>query len=719
LLVGINQYRPAPLSGCVTDVELQRELLQARYGFQPSDILTLVDQQATREAIVTAFTTHLIEQAKTGDVVVVHFSGYGGMIAQAATPQPSLVTVDEPVTTGDGLMVRDLSAAAFDALLRSLATENVTTVLDTSYRYPGRSLQGNLRIRARPLAEMAQLQPTELDLKLLDEAADPSSAKSARLPGVRWLATAADQVATETRWSGFSAGLFTYALTQHLWQLTPPTTLYLSLGRVREQVEQWATQAQPQLVLPNGSLLKSQPLGQIAKLMPYDRSPLPLTAVDGVITSLEDGGTVRLWLGGLSPLLLEHYGLNSLLTIVPALPSESPTASPQDAPIQVQLLSRDGLSAKAKRVPSPKRPIGETSQTPLEALIAPVPEIQVGQFVQEQVRVVPRHVDLTVALDSSLERIERVDAISAFSAIPHVTAAIAGEQAADYLFSKAQTTVPTQVAALPSSDIPLGTTTTAQSSYGLFSPGQTTLPSTIGAGGEAVKVAVRRLAPILPTLIATKLLNLTVNETVSQLAVRAVLEAVDAQPQVLVSRETRAAARRSLPPLPQPQGLVTLPVGTRIQYRLENHSAQPVFVLVLGRDSGGTLMSLYAPGARSREVPPTDALDAIAPAANLTLPPATSTFQWVLHSPTGISETYLICSRAPFTQTLMTLDAVLRPVTDFPMLYTIPNPVEVAQSVLQDLQQAGASATQTIAAADSVALDIAAWATVRFVYQVV
>ncbi|WP_421655856.1 hypothetical protein [Leptothermofonsia sp. ETS-13] len=41
LLVGINNY-PAPirtLQGCLTDVELQRELLVYRYGFNPSDIL--------------------------------------------------------------------------------------------------------------------------------------------------------------------------------------------------------------------------------------------------------------------------------------------------------------------------------------------------------------------------------------------------------------------------------------------------------------------------------------------------------------------------------------------------------------------------------------------------------------------------------------------------------------------------------------------------------
>lgn len=50
LLIGINQYSQIPvLAGCVTDVELQRELLINRFGFAPADILTLTDKQATKE----------------------------------------------------------------------------------------------------------------------------------------------------------------------------------------------------------------------------------------------------------------------------------------------------------------------------------------------------------------------------------------------------------------------------------------------------------------------------------------------------------------------------------------------------------------------------------------------------------------------------------------------------------------------------------------------
>ena len=77
LLVGINDY-PAnigALNGCVNDVFLQKQLLTYRFGFNPKDILTLTDTQATRQGILTAFEEHLIKQAKPGDIVVFHFSG--------------------------------------------------------------------------------------------------------------------------------------------------------------------------------------------------------------------------------------------------------------------------------------------------------------------------------------------------------------------------------------------------------------------------------------------------------------------------------------------------------------------------------------------------------------------------------------------------------------------------------------------------------------------
>ena len=108
LLVGINQYPGdiPSLRGCLTDVELQRELLVHRYGFNPADILVVADDRPlkpTRQNILTAFETHLIQQAKPDDVVVFHYSGHGSLIRDPNLTTPLVNFGDRtPIVTETG-----------------------------------------------------------------------------------------------------------------------------------------------------------------------------------------------------------------------------------------------------------------------------------------------------------------------------------------------------------------------------------------------------------------------------------------------------------------------------------------------------------------------------------------------------------------------------------------------------------------------------------------
>jgi hypothetical protein len=97
-----------------------------RFGFYPSDILTLSDQQASRQQIETAFLNHLTKQAQPGDLVVFHFSGYGRRVQLATSPEAvlnSLVPVDGLVPTSEATAVNDLLEETLWLLLRSLPTE--------------------------------------------------------------------------------------------------------------------------------------------------------------------------------------------------------------------------------------------------------------------------------------------------------------------------------------------------------------------------------------------------------------------------------------------------------------------------------------------------------------------------------------------------------------------------------------------------------------------
>lgn len=685
LLVGINQYPEASLAGCVTDVQLQQELLIHRFGFVPSDIVVLTDLEATRQNIETAFFEHLSKQAQPGDVVVFHFSGYGSQIeGKQIDPIPNtefpnqnlLLPIDGILSGNNQQIVNGLSAETLWMLLRSLDTEKVTMVLDTSYINSGIELRGNLRVRSRSVLP-GQLSAEELAFQ---EQLRQIQLKT-QIPGVLLAAAGPTQLATEGQIDGFSAGLFTYALTQYLWQATPATSVQVSLDRVRESVVQVVGNAQqPKLTCQ---------INPDRTLLAYQLLPDSKTGADGVVTAVEsDGKTARIWLGGIPIDVLGLYGINSLFTLLPLPGSQTP------APQQLAIRERSGLDAKAEISPSP------TSATY---------QLQVGQLVQEAVRVLPRTVKLVVALDASLERIEIVDATSAFARIANVSLVNAGEKPADYVFGRVQ----------------ISESSHLSPQYALFSPGLDVLPSTVGEAGEAVKTAVQRLVPELETLLAAKKLRLSANEGSSRLGVRASLEIVPPDEQVLMQRTTDRApqpapAVASLPVATNKSSILSLPVGTRIQYRLHNFSDAPVYFMLLGRESNGDAIAIL-PGISSPDpdrVQSTAETQAIGIGQSIIVPDVSSPFKWLVQGPAGLTEIQIIFSRKPFARTFAILESTQYLVSNYQRVSPLLNPLSIAQAVLEDLHQAGVS-EQAIATSSDFNLDVNTWATLSFIYEVV
>ncbi|WP_017318028.1 caspase family protein [Mastigocladopsis repens] len=688
LLVGINQYPECPdLIGCLTDVELQRELLIHRFGFQPSDIISLTNEKATRESIETAFIEHLVKQARPDDVVVFHYSGYGSRVKleMQETEQNALIPVNGRDDKQENKFVNYLLEETLLLMLRSLATNRVTAILDTSYDTPSNSLPTSLRIRARPVAAESILLAEELEFqKQLQEQITNEQ------PVIVLSATSdPKQLAREEQLSGFSAGLFTYALTQYLWEATPATTIQICLSHVASSVQQLGSKKQQPALLQDKKNQLSRTL--IADIL------LPNTTVgaEGVVTGTEDDGkTVLLWLGGLPAQVLEYYGVNSRLTLVTKEASNT----------QMVLRSRAGLTAKAQ--------ISSLDGTT---------SLEAGQLVQEAVRVVPRNIGLTVALDTGLERIERVDATSAFATVSHVSSVVAGEQPADYVFGKLPEAKNKDLAAPNSTMVSLGR-------YGLFSLGSELIPNTEGEAGDAVKVAALRLAPKLQTLLAAKLWRLTENAGSSRLGVKVTLENIGTlAPRALIQRETlrtqsaETSNKKSFNP--ELGGIPTVSVGSRIQYRVENISDRPLYLMLLALNSSRTAIALF-PWYKSTEpelseVKPVLRDMVISPGQTLTIPQTTTGFEWVVQGPTSLSETQLIFSTAPFTQSLIALEAAKHPQGEQHRIQPLISPLEVAQAVMQDLHNASAVNDMNGTATDSYVLDVNHWASLSFVYQVV
>lgn len=686
LLVGINQYPQCPaLTGCLTDVELQKELLIHRFGFQPSDILCLTNEQATRAEIETAFSEHLIKQAQPDDVVVFHFSGYGSRVKLEMQDgmQNALVTVSPRVTTQESAIVNYILEDTLLFLLYSLATNRVTTVLDTSYTTTSQPTA--LRIRTSPLLPEATIAAEEVEYQkqLQKKVSGNSSAV------VLTATSNPKELATEVHLSGFSAGLFTYALTQYLWEATPATTIQVCLAHVAGSVQRLgSTKQQP-------ALLSAQKNQLARTLLSENVLPSVTMGAEGVVTEVEDDGkTLLLWLGGIPPQVLEYYGVNSRFTLV----------TKEGLTIPLILRSRSGLTAKA-----------QIANLESRTFLLP------GELIQEAVRVLPRNIGLTVALDTtSLERIERVDATSAFATIAHVSSVVIGEQPADYVFGK--------LPEAKSKDLATSSTIVSLSRYGLFSLGGEQIPSSFGEAGEAVKVAALRIVPKLQTLLAAKLWRLTENEGSSHLSVKVTLELMStltsralSQGETLRTQSTETSTKKSLSS--ELGALPTVTIGSRIQYRVENMSQRPLYLMLLGLSSSKTAIALFPwytnPETEGSEAKPHLTNVVIAPGETYTIPQTTPGYEWVVQGPASLAETQLIFSTAPFTQTLTAMETAKHAVAEQQRIQPLLNPLEIAQAVLQDLHNASAVTEINGTASDSYVLDVNNWASLSFVYQVV
>ncbi|MBH8553431.1 caspase family protein [Nostocaceae cyanobacterium CENA357] len=674
LLIGINKYQKSPsLSGCLTDVELQKELLMHRFGFQAADILTLTEEQADKKSIETAFVEHLGKQAKSGDVVVFHFSGYGTRIksAELADTVLNALVLAKEYYIQDEKIVNYLWEENLLLLLRSLSTDRVTAVLDTSYYSPTSVQPTGWGIRVRPELVATQLAAAELDFLQQLKNQTALNTQNAELSNIAVLSASSDpkQSARELLFSGFSAGLFTYALTQYLWEITPAKTIQFSLSHVGSSIHQLGSKQQPGLLSS-----KNNKALTIGNFLPDD-----LMGAEGAVIGIEeDGKTANLWLGGIPPQVLEYYSANSRLTL--------PTGE------QLVLRSRSGLTAKA-------------SIAKLEGTNS----LKVGQLLQEAVRVLPRNINLTVALSTGLERIERVDATSAFAGVDHVSTVMVGEQSADYVFGKLLQT---------------------PSRYGLFSLDGEVIGNTAGEVGEAVRVAVLRLAAKFPALLAAKLWRLTENEGSSRLAVKATLEIINTiSSRVIIKRETLRTLSLEKPSskslATQTSALTTpiVPIGSRMQYRVQNQGDRPLYLMLLGLKNNRTAIGFYPwqtlEESNISETQPMLKPVVVAPGETVAVPQTEAASGLMVSGPAYECEYQLILSTAPFSKTLEALETAKYPIADRQFINTLVNPLEVAQALLQDLHNTSTiKAEMNSTTSESYVLDVNNWASLNFSFQV-
>ena len=138
LIVGINKYPNLPakfqLKGCVNDALMMENLIKDVFGYQPSNIKMLLDEDATKANILGQFEEFLIKNATKDSQILFYFSGHGSRTTDDNSDESD--GMDETLVTHDSRdpagKVSDIRDDELEQLLTQLTqkSDNVTIILD-------------------------------------------------------------------------------------------------------------------------------------------------------------------------------------------------------------------------------------------------------------------------------------------------------------------------------------------------------------------------------------------------------------------------------------------------------------------------------------------------------------------------------------------------------------------------------------------------------------
>lgn len=637
LLVGINDYpeskRFTSLAGCETDVDLQRHLLMYRFGFKDSDIKILKSKAATREGILTAFNEHLIKQAKPGDVVVFHFSGHGSQVAdpdKISTDglNSTFVPVDYSPVAEKGV-VNDIMGRTLFLLMSALKqkTENVTVVLDSCHS--GGGVRGNVRVRAARGGNDLTPSPDELEYQqqLIKQLGfSPQNLPKERMgvaTGVVLASAGRDQAAADCDFSSFHAGAFTYLLTQYLWQQT--SSVESIINKVSSSIRPLSNQA---------------PLCEVKLNSGNEKKPVYLldkqnTPAEAVITQL-NGNEATLWLGGISRDSLEAFDKEAkFITIASGGRGGKAT--------EVEVLSRDGLVGKAI--------VNGTAQP--------------GELLQEFARAIPSDWKLQIGLDPSLGA-EAKAAQEALQNLNRTEALLCQPgnkpypKEVHYILSRMTAAYRQKLQQAKVDEIP------PENTIGLFSPALELIPKSFGQPGEIVPQAITRLRQKLKSLLAARIVKMTLNADSSRLKV-GVEMMLEGQAGQLIAQEFTPRGCQGEPASCPPYGsrgnaaqqlVQKMPTKAPFQFKVKNAENIPLYLSILLIDQNTGVSILFPNDYQQLSDEEREKTTKIEANKELLIPdPNKDPFQLATDA-LGVGEVLVIASQKPLTKALLRLQSL-------------------------------------------------------------
>ncbi|MEM6255901.1 MAG: caspase family protein [Cyanobacteria bacterium P01_D01_bin.156] len=605
LLVGINSYPGEALGGSLNDVELQRRLLIHRFGFNDSDIRILPEQQASRHNILGAFNEYLYEPAKSGDVVVFHFSGHGDRVRESElmgdfinrldrsciNPNECLNTAIAPYRYDEDLEngVQEIMGHTLLLMRAALAqkTENVTFVLDCCYAGGGK--RGNAVMRSLNQASVTrsglrQIFDTEWEYQrqLLDQLGwDENQFVEAILSpqGQGFFIGAAqyNELAADYSFDGFTAGAFTYLLTQYLWQATGP--LSETIPMVTSSSTRLAEHSQQPIYDPDPTAepaVRTKPIYHIDPVaQPAEALVLGPVQTESAADKSEDD-RLQLWLGGLDPWSLDAFDQGAIFSVIDHKTGE------ELGEVQQIDGTRDGLLTEGRFVSTTRGTrAADTS----------------AQFLQEKIRGIPKNVTLKVALDETLTPAERQVVLDDLGRSPDFEVfPVQPGQSAHVLLGRYTDSIDQRLG-LNSVDIQLRQII---GSIGLFSPTQKPiLVGSFGQTGETIEAALDRLRSRFVSLYLGRMLALMVNQQTSRINVSL---SVDHRGSRSGTTTRGGNPDDIIIPQQSERGIDQIVVGNEIAVKVQNNESYDLHFGVLVIDAAGEVNVLFPPAVDDPQI---------------------------------------------------------------------------------------------------------------------
>lgn len=227
VIVGISDYANfgaeigGDLPGARNDARDFRDVLIAQKGFAAENIHMILDQEATRDRIVSELGNWLPSVVKPGDLVVFFFAGHGSQMWDTnGDEEDGLDETICPTNVVKGDTRHDIPDDELNTMLKGIPTDNIVVVLDNCHAGSGtRAVTPFARPRALDRAASVDVP------KPANATTSQTAAPDATPASVLEIAAAqADEVAVDAEWPGEGGapstfnGAFTRSFVRNLWQ---------------------------------------------------------------------------------------------------------------------------------------------------------------------------------------------------------------------------------------------------------------------------------------------------------------------------------------------------------------------------------------------------------------------------------------------------------------------------------------------------------------------